>query len=161
MFKNFLLGLGLAAMLSGCATIFGQGGYDHFDITSDPNEAKIIITDLTTNKVVIDTKTPLEIDLKKYNGYFSGKSYKVLVSKEGYKDIEFTIDSRANGIYLAGNLVFGGLIGWLVVDPLTGAMWTLDISKNPNIENKSNNVSIKLISDLTDDQKQNLKPIAQ
>lgn len=89
------------------------------------------------------------------------KSYKVLVSKEGYKDIEFTIDSRANGIYLAGNLVFGGLIGWLVVDPLTGAMWTLDISKNPNIENKSNNVSIKLISDLTDDQKQNLKPIAQ
>ncbi|WP_272888386.1 hypothetical protein [Campylobacter devanensis] len=40
-------------------------------------------------------------------------------------------------------------------------MWTLDISKNPNIENKSNNVSIKLISDLTDNQKQNLKPTAQ
>ena len=49
---------------------FGQGGYDHFDITSDPNEAKIIITDLTTNKVVIDTKTTLEIDLKNIMAIF-------------------------------------------------------------------------------------------
>ena len=27
--------------------------------------------------------------------------------------------------YLVGNFFIGGLIGWLVVDPLTGAMWTL------------------------------------
>jgi len=30
-----------------------------------------------------------------------------------------------NGWYI-GNLLFGGLIGLLIVDPLTGAMWTLD-----------------------------------
>jgi len=27
--------------------------------------------------------------------------------------------------YVAGNFVFGGLIGWLIVDPLTGGMWTI------------------------------------
>jgi hypothetical protein len=29
------------------------------------------------------------------------------------------------GWYLVGNFFFGGLIGWLIIDPLTGAMWTL------------------------------------
>ena len=28
--------------------------------------------------------------------------------------------------HLLGNLVFGGLIGYIIVDPLTGAMWKLD-----------------------------------
>ena len=35
------------------------------------------------------------------------------------------MSSRINGWYV-GNIVFGGFIGWLIVDPLTGAMWTLD-----------------------------------
>jgi hypothetical protein len=26
---------------------------------------------------------------------------------------------------LAGNFLFGGLIGWIIVDPISGAMWTL------------------------------------
>lgn len=29
-----------------------------------------------------------------------------------------------NGWYI-GNLLFGGIIGLLIVDPATGAMWTL------------------------------------
>jgi hypothetical protein len=37
-----------------------------------------------------------------------------------------TVDTRLNGWYIGGNLVFGGLVGWLIVDPLTGAMWTID-----------------------------------
>jgi len=30
-----------------------------------------------------------------------------------------------DGWYIAGNLLFGGLIGYFIVDPATGAMWTL------------------------------------
>ena len=30
-----------------------------------------------------------------------------------------------SGWYAGGNLFFGGLIGYLIVDPMTGAMWTL------------------------------------
>jgi hypothetical protein len=35
------------------------------------------------------------------------------------------VDSRINGWYV-GNIVFGGIIGSLIVDPLTGAMWALE-----------------------------------
>ncbi len=34
---------------------------------------------------------------------------------------------------LGGNILFGGLIGWLIVDPATGAMWTL-VPKEINTE---------------------------
>ena len=37
-----------------------------------------------------------------------------------------TVDTKANGWYIGGNILLGGLIGWLIVDPATGAMWTLD-----------------------------------
>jgi len=36
--------------------------------------------------------------------------------------------------YLAGNIVFGGIAGWLIVDPLTGAMWRLS-PKEVNVYN--------------------------
>ena len=35
------------------------------------------------------------------------------------------LDAQANGWYLGGNLLFGGLIGWFIVDPLNGKMYTL------------------------------------
>jgi hypothetical protein len=47
----------------------------------------------------------------------------------GYTDKNITINTKVNGWYIAGNIIFGGLIGWIVVDPLTGAMWTLDTNK--------------------------------
>jgi hypothetical protein len=37
-----------------------------------------------------------------------------------------------DGWYL-GNIVFGGLVGLLVVDPLTGAMWKLDPTMNADL----------------------------
>ena len=38
-------------------------------------------------------------------------------------DIE--LESQLNKLYLA-NLIQGGVVGMLIVDPLTGAMWTLN-----------------------------------
>ena len=31
----------------------------------------------------------------------------------------------ANGWYIGGNIIFGGLIGWFIVDPRNGGMYTL------------------------------------
>jgi hypothetical protein len=47
---------------------------------------------------------------------------KLTLEKEGYDKEEVNIEGDANAWYIAGNLVFGGLIGWLIVDPATGAM---------------------------------------
>ena len=54
------------------------------------------------------------------------KKYTVKISKEGYAVQTVTVDTKANGWYIGGNILLGGLIGWLIVDPATGAMRTLD-----------------------------------
>ena len=58
-------------------------------------------------------------------GHFKGKNYTVVFKKEGYKDHEMAIKRGPDGWFIFGNLLFGGLVGWLIVDPITGAMWTL------------------------------------
>ena len=57
-------------------------------------------------------------------GFFKGENYTVAFQKAGYGSYEATITRGIDGWYF-GNLLFGGLIGILIVDPATGAMWTL------------------------------------
>ena len=45
-----------------------------------------------------------------------------------------------DGWYI-GNIVFGGLIGWLVVDPASGAMWKLQDSVHGNLEAKEEEIA--------------------
>jgi hypothetical protein len=44
------------------------------------------------------------------------------VKKEGFADREVTITGTVSGWYI-GNILFGGLIGMLAVDPNTGGMY--------------------------------------
>jgi hypothetical protein len=114
----------LAIGLTGCASIVGERE-QAVTINSSPDDAEITITD-ETNKEIHSGRTPITVQLAKADGsYFGGKTYTVDVSKAGFESREVRIESRPNGWYIAGNLVFGGLIGWLVVDPLTGAMYNL------------------------------------
>jgi hypothetical protein len=46
----------------------------------------------------------------------------------GYDSAEVNLDSSVSGWYF-GNLLFGGVIGMLIVDPLTGAMYNLTPEK--------------------------------
>jgi hypothetical protein len=46
----------------------------------------------------------------------------------GYASTEVRLDSAVSGWYW-GNFAFGGLLGMLVVDPLTGAMYNLTPEK--------------------------------
>jgi len=45
--------------------------------------------------------------------------------KPGYISSAQTVRASIDGWYAAGNFIFGGFIGWLFVDPVTGAMWKL------------------------------------
>jgi hypothetical protein len=108
--------------------------------------------------VVHRGKTPATVTLKTGEGYFKGKEYTVLIRKEGYEEQSVVIRKELNGWYL-GNILFGGLIGLLVVDPLTGAMWTLtpqDINVNLNqrqarINNGSLTLSVIQLQDLPEE----------
>lgn len=114
--------------LSGCASIVGDKDQT-IAFNSTPSQAEILITDETSKKVFAGT-TPTTVTLKKADGtYFGGKTYTVNISKDGFDPRTLTINSTPNGWYVAGNLLFGGLVGWLVVDPLTGAMYNLSPSE--------------------------------
>lgn len=74
--------------------------------------------------VIFKRDTPTQLTLSTGTAYFHGHDYVVLFTKEGFEGRKILISSSVNGWYF-GNIIFGGLIGMLIVDPLTGAMWTI------------------------------------
>lgn len=112
------------ALLGGCATIVGDKT-QLIPISSTPSDATILITD-EKGVQVFKGLTPTSVTLHKSDGsYWGKKSFTVKISKEGYETQIIPITANANGWYVGGNIIFGGLIGWFVVDPLNGAMYTL------------------------------------
>jgi hypothetical protein len=84
-------------------------------------------------ETVFSGTTPTTVTLRTKAGYFKGKNYTVTFQKEGYAKHEAEIRRGVSGWYIWGNLVFGGVIGWLIVDPATGAMWTLQKEVSVNL----------------------------
>jgi hypothetical protein len=116
--------LAVAAALSGCATIVGHPT-QMLPLSSTPSDATISIVDEAGAEVFKGT-TPTTVTLAKSTGHYWGKkSYTVTFTKDGFKSQSVPVTASANGWYIAGNLVFGGLIGYFVVDPLNGNMYTL------------------------------------
>jgi len=114
----------ILAFCIGCASIIA-GGPQIIPIQSHPSDATLEITDINNGNTIFRGKTPYTATFERSSGYFKSAKYKIAITKEGYSDKEIMISGSPNGWYIGGNLLFGGLIGWLIVDPLTGAMWTL------------------------------------
>ena len=158
----------LAIGLTGCASIVGERE-QAVTINSSPDDAEITITD-ETNKEIHSGRTPITVQLAKADGsYFGGKTYTVDVSKAGFESREVRIESRPNGWYIAGNLVFGGLIGWLVVDPLTGAMYNLSpgsidtsLGDNVSLDNSGKRtMKVALVKDVPASMRSEMEYIGQ
>lgn len=111
-----------ALLLSGCASIISDSHYP-VTMTSQPAGATFIVRN-ETGEVIHQGTTPGTVTLKAGDGYFSGAHYSVLFQKEGYADQVNSIAPSVDGWYVA-NILFGGLIGLLIVDPATGAMYKL------------------------------------
>lgn len=107
---------------SSCASIVSKSRYP-VAISSVPNGATISITD-RRGKEVYTGVTPAAVVLKSGAGYFQRQIYTVKFSKNGYSEKAMTLEADLNGWYF-GNLVFGGFIGLLIVDPATGAMYRI------------------------------------
>jgi hypothetical protein len=113
----------IVVLLAGCATIVSKSDYP-VTITSNPDGANIRVTN-GAGESVFSGQTPATVTLKAGAGFFKGEDYTVTFEKEGYNAHTAQIQRGVDGWYIGGNLLFGGLIGWLIVDPATGAMWTL------------------------------------
>jgi hypothetical protein len=113
------------AGLPACASII-QGGSQPLSLKSIPSDAALTIYDVRNGNAPIMTgKTPQVVTLKRGAGYWKSAKYRVVFQKDRHTTQELAIEGRVNGWYLGGNLIFGGLIGYLILDPLTGGMWTL------------------------------------
>nr|WP_321239377.1 hypothetical protein [uncultured Tolumonas sp.] len=156
----------LTLMLQGCATIVGDAAQT-VPITSTPSDAHISIKDEKGLEIYAG-QTPTTVTLQKSDGsYFGGKHYTVEILKDGYRPQTITVDARVNGWYLGGNLIFGGLIGWLIVDPLTGKMYKLSsesitatLPTNTTANNtEADGIHIALLQDLSPQLREKLIPI--
>lgn len=129
-------------LASGCASIT-RGTSDALVVNSTPSQAEVKIyrtngsfaeKEIKNNQVEnsddpsagpIVGKTPASFKLARKG------EYKVTISKEGYETAEVIVTNKisgAGGAGMAGNVLFGGIIG-AGVDASTGAM--KDLTPNP------------------------------
>jgi hypothetical protein len=114
--------LALCASITGCATIVARSNQT-ITVTSVPEGAALKITN-KAGAAVHSSTTPTTVTLKKGRGYFKPETYVLHLEKEGFQARDISVRGEVNGWYF-GNVIFGGLIGLLAVDPATGAMYTL------------------------------------
>ncbi len=116
--------------MSGCASII-SGSTDKVTFNSTPNGANFQIKD-ENGKSVHHGTTPSTVSLDRGDGFFDGQTYDVDFSSDGYVSSYQTVDSSLNGWYF-GNLIFGGFLGLLIIDPATGAMFDLPENVNASL----------------------------
>ncbi|MBE2896070.1 hypothetical protein HPC38_04175 [Pasteurellaceae bacterium HPA106] len=113
-----------SVMLTGCATIMGEETQT-VQINSNPDGATYVIKD-EKDQVVHKGVTPSTATLVKSDGsYFGKKTYTIFFNKKGYGESVYPLRTSPNGWYIGGNIIFGGLVGWLIVDPLSGKMYNI------------------------------------
>ena len=115
---SFLLFL---SILTSCATIVSKSRYP-LSLSSKPSGAEVTVVNMRNDVTIFSGETPTYVSLKSGHKYFKRARYMAKFEKEGYKPINFLIEFRVDGWY-AGNALFGGLIGLLIVDPATCAMY--------------------------------------
>ncbi|MGK0464326.1 MAG: hypothetical protein ACJAT5_000738 [Lentimonas sp.] len=119
--------LSVMLLFAGCASIVSKSNWP-VNVSSNPEGAEFYITNSYGTKIY-SGKTPTNVFLDSKKGYFKGEKYKLHFAKDGYGSLIYELNTGLNGWYI-GNIVFGGLIGFLIVDPLTGAMYKLDDQVN-------------------------------
>ena len=161
--KTLVAAAALAVMTTGCSSILSDSKYT-VAINSNPAGANFEITNKKGQRIQ-NGVTPHSVTLDASAGFFQGETYTVLLKKKGFQDRTFTLDSSIDGWYL-GNVLFGGVLGLLIVDPATGAMFKLpervDISLDSGEKVASNNktLTIATLDSLSDADKARLIPVS-
>ncbi len=166
MLKQICLMTMLAAFtaVSGCASIV-HSGPRAVPVASSPPGAKVSIYD-RSNRLVMTNTTPFVAQLPVKFGYFKSQNYRLDFELPGHSPVSVNLDSKVSGWYF-GNLVFGGLIGMLIVDPLTGAMFNLTPDKieqsltpaQADTVHSGKGVLVVLTSQVTDAERSQMVPV--
>lgn len=113
-----ILLLFIPILFCSCASIVSDSTYP-VSINSEPSGQEFKIQN-EAGKLIHTGTTPQIVNLKSGDGYFSRAHYTVI-----FGDNSVLLSPNMDEWYF-GNLIFGGLIGFIIVDPLTGAMFEFD-----------------------------------
>lgn len=151
------------ALATGCASIVSDSSYA-VNITSTPANAEFKIVD-SKGVVVYTGRTPSVVNLNSSAGFFKSEKYQVVFSKPGHDDRIVSLRASLDGWYF-GNILIGGLIGLLVIDPATGAMWKLPEGIATDLSNRHNadagndgQFTVALLDHISTEQRAQLVPL--
>lgn len=132
-----LVGVGVSLSFLGCASIVNSASSNEtISVHSRVPNTQFVVYD-NYNNVVDRGFAPRSIILSRNIGYFERPRYRIDSFVGTNTATSSTIISASvTPSYIVGNFFFGALIGWLIVDPLTGSMWkygakTVDITPQP------------------------------
>lgn len=121
--KKFSTILLLALFTSSCASILSDSKYP-LTITTQPTGANVTVSNHKGIEIFKGV-SPATVSLEAGAGFFKRASYQVSVTKTGYETQMVPVHFKVDGWYW-GNLLLGGVIGMLIIDPATGAMYKID-----------------------------------
>lgn len=110
--------------------------------------------------------TPFVAQLPVSFGYFKSQNYRLDFQLDGHTPVSTHLESSVSGWYF-GNILFGGIIGMLIVDPLTGAMYNLSPEKieqpltaaQAQTLHTGNGVLVVLASQITEGERSKMVPV--
>lgn len=131
--STFIIALtfGFIFLTSSCATII-HGSKQSVSISSNPSSATVTVDNQDKGK------TPLTTTLSRKD------HHTVKIELPGYMAYETKFTRKVDG-WIAGNIIFGGIIG-LAVDAITGGMYKLTPDQI-QADLKSNTASLRKIKD--------------
>ena len=133
-------------LLSGCVgrTIVTQDPNDRPPLATDDfpaasvaevfkpvERASVVIVDERGFKV-LQKRTPTVMSLNN-DPEAQSKAYRIMISLDGTPSHERQLTAKRDGWYIRGSRVFADSIGSLVVDPQTGAMYTISTQDAGNV----------------------------
>ena len=122
MSHSTITALTFSLFLTSCATVFNHS-VQPVKITSNPSGLTFRVTN-SSNESVGNGVTPGEVQLKTSAGYMRPETYTIEFLRGNKRLGQQNLSASITG-WFAGNILIGGLIGLLIVDPITGAMFTL------------------------------------
>ncbi len=102
-------------MTSGCATIVHLGSDEELSVSSEPSGAKVVIDGTERGMTPLATKVERK------------KDHAVVLTKEGFEESQSRVESHISS-WIAGNVIFGGLVG-ILVDVMSGGGYTIEPDK--------------------------------
>ena len=131
--------LAMVILFSGCATLRSKSVYN-IPINTTPSNAIVNVFDKKGNEI-IRTQSPDTLVLKASLSYFKRAEYVIMVSHNGFQTKKETLYFVMDGKYIDNIYWLHFMpIGFLLIDPVSGAMWMpekqeLEVILNPDNSN--------------------------